>query len=136
MVYTLAQAAAATGRDRSTLLKAIKSGKLSANRDSATDAWRVDAAELARVYGIGNSEAKSEPGIGEAQPDMRLLLEVERTKTAGLEARLADMERVNDDLRQRLDAEAEERRRLTAVLADRSTAPPVPARRWWTWGQR
>jgi hypothetical protein len=53
MAHTLAQAAIATGRDRSTLLKAIKAGKLSATRDSATDAWRVDPAELARVYGIG-----------------------------------------------------------------------------------
>src|SRR5689334_9028340 len=112
MAYSLAQAAAASGRDRSTLLKAIKSGKLSASRDSATGAWRVDPSELARVYGIGNSEANSEPGIGAAQPDMRLQLEVERTRSAGLEARLADMDRVVADLRQRLDTESEERRRL------------------------
>src|SRR3954471_2193659 len=103
MAYTLAQAAAATRRDRSTLLKAIKSGKLSANRDSATGAWHVDPSELARVYGISKSEAESELRIGEAQPDLRLLLEVERTKTAGLEARLADMDRVVDDLRRRLN---------------------------------
>src|SRR5215204_1745676 len=102
MAYSLAQAAAATGRDRSTLLREIKTGKLSANRDSATGAWQVDPAELVRVYGIGNSEAKSEPGIGGSQADTRLLLEVERTKTAGLEIRLSDMERVNDDLRRRL----------------------------------
>src|SRR3954466_4143638 len=103
MSYTLAQAAAETGRDPSTLLKSIKGGRLPGSRDSATGAWRVDPAELARVYGIGNSEAKSEILIGKAQPDMRLLLEVERTKTAGLEVRIADMERVNDDLRRRLD---------------------------------
>jgi hypothetical protein len=60
MVYTLAQAAAATRRNRSTLLKAIKSGKLSAARDETTGAWRVDPSELARVYGIGGSEANSE----------------------------------------------------------------------------
>jgi len=120
MSYTLAQAAAETGRDRSTLLKAIKSGKLSASRDSATGAWQVDPAELARVYGIGDSEEKSELSIGESQAGMRLQLEVERTKTAGLEARLADMEGVVNDLRRRLDAEAEERRRLTALLTQGS----------------
>src|SRR4051794_29393373 len=103
--------------------------------------WSVDPAELARVYGIGNSQAKSEIGIGEMQPDMRLLLEVERTKTAGLEAHLADTDRVVNDLRRRLDAEAEaeERRRLTALLTDRSTTPaahvaphlePPAPRRW------
>jgi hypothetical protein len=144
MAYSLAQAAAATGRDRSTLLKAIKSGKLSAARDDTTGAWRVDPAELSRVYGIGISEAESEIGIGEAQPDMRLLLEVERTKRAGTEARLADMERVNDDLRRRLDQADVDRRqaldrlaaaqeRITALLTDQRTPPPPAQRRWWLW---
>jgi len=136
MAYTLAQAATATGRDRSTLLKAIKNGKISATRDELSGAWQVDAAELSRVYGIGNSQDKSEPRPGDSETitsDARLLLEVERMKTTGLEARLADMERVNDDLRRRLDAEAEERRRLTAILADQRAAP---ARRWWPWRRR
>lgn len=152
MSYSLAQAAAATGRDRSTLLKAIKSGKLSANRDSATGAWQVDPAELARVYGIGNSEANSEPSIGGSQADMRLQLEVERTKTAGLEARLTDMERVNDDLRRRLDQADTDRRqaldrlavaqeRIAALLTDQRAAAlaapispePTPRRAWWRW---
>jgi len=34
------------------------------------------------------------------------------------------------DLRRRLDAEAEQRRRLTAILADQRAAP-APIRRWW-----
>ena len=137
MAYTLAQAATATGRDRSTLLKAIKNGKISAARDELTGAWQVDAAELTRVYGIGNSQDKSEPRLGDSETvtgDSRLLLEVERMKAAGLEARLADMERVNADLRRRLDAEAEERRRLTAILADQRAAP-APIRRWWRFGR-
>ena len=54
-------------------------------------------------------------------------------KAAGLEARLADMERVNDDLRRRLDAEAEERRRPTAILADQRAAPAPAVRKWWPW---
>jgi excisionase family DNA binding protein len=53
MSYTLAEAVALVGHDRSTLLRAIKSGKLSASRDKVGGAWRVDAAELARVYGPG-----------------------------------------------------------------------------------
>ncbi len=147
MSYTLAQAALATGRDRSTLLKAIRRGTLSAQRDEATGAWRVDAAELDRVYGIGTSQGNSELGIGGsqpgAQPDMHAQLQVERTKTAGLEARLLDAQEVIRDLRARLDAEAEERRRLTAVLADQRTTPsapnptPDPVRRsWWSWRHR
>ena len=38
------------------------------------------------------------------------------------------------DLRRRLDAEAEERRRLTAILADQRAAPE--RRRWWPWTRR
>jgi hypothetical protein len=147
MAYTLAQAASATGRDRSTLLKAIKSGKISAARDETTGAWRVDAAELVRVYGIGGSEANSEPSIGDAPADMRLLLEVERTKAAGFEARLADMARVNDDLRRRLDQADTDRRqaldrlavaqeRIAALLTDQRTVAPSPRRSWLPWRRR
>src|SRR5215218_9923284 len=49
-----------------------------------------------------------------------------------LRARLADAHETIRDLRQRLDTEAEERRRLTALLADqRPSAPPAPPRRSW-----
>jgi hypothetical protein len=56
-----------------------------------------------------------------------------------LRARLADKDAVIEDLRRRLDAESEERRRLTLVLADMRTAPPVappPRRFWWPWGRQ
>ena len=57
---------------------------------------------------------------------------------AELRARLADKDAVIDDLRRRLDAEAEERRRLTAILADQRAKPepaagPPALRRWWRW---
>ena len=59
---------------------------LSAQRDEATGAWRVEAAELGRVYGIGSSQGDSEPRLGTVPADVRLLLEVERMKTAGAHA--------------------------------------------------
>jgi hypothetical protein len=160
MPYTLAQAAAAVGRNRSTLLRGIKSGRISAARDELTGAWLIDPAELHRIYANADAQG-TEPVNGEAristQPaDLRLQLEVERTRTAGLEARVNDLQVTLEDLRHRLDKEAEERRqaqdrltevqsKLTAILTDqRSTppaapftpqpAPPVPAkRRWWLW---
>ena len=49
---------------------------------------------------------------------------------AAKDALIAEQRAILDDLRRRLDAEAEERRRLTATLADQR-APP--ARRWWRW---
>ena len=47
-----------------------------------------------------------------------------------LRARLMMRRRRMRDLRHRLDAEAEERRRLTALLADRTNPT---RRRWWRW---
>src|SRR5262249_3168939 len=44
-VYNLASAAAATGVNRSTVLRAIKAGRLSAQRDE-TGGWQIDPAEL------------------------------------------------------------------------------------------
>lgn len=48
---TLPQAAKATGKDRSTLFRAIKSGKLTATKNAAGD-YVVDVAELDRVYPV------------------------------------------------------------------------------------
>ena len=42
---------------------------------------------------------------------------------------IAEQRAMLDDLRRRLDAEAEERRRLTMVLADMRAAPASPRRR-------
>src|SRR4051812_10424479 len=50
MPYNLPQAAAAAGRDRSTILRAIKAGKLSAARDAASNGWLIEPAELHRLY--------------------------------------------------------------------------------------
>ena len=38
-VYTLAQAITATGRSRSTLIRAMRSGKISATRDETGPTW-------------------------------------------------------------------------------------------------
>jgi hypothetical protein len=48
---------------------------------------------------------------------------------AAKDALIAEQRAILDDLRRRLDAEAEERRRLTMVLADMRAAPASPRRR-------
>src|SRR3954451_19744285 len=61
VAITLAQAAEATGRNRSTILRSIRRGTLSATRDQRTQAWMVDPAELFRVFppvpALGDTEA-------------------------------------------------------------------------------
>jgi hypothetical protein len=49
MPYTLSQAAEAVGMNRSSILRAIKAGKISATRDEH-DQWQIEPAELHRVY--------------------------------------------------------------------------------------
>ena len=129
MSYTLGEAAKATGRNKSTILRAIKAGVLSATRDPAGGGWQIEPAELHRVY----------PAIVGATPDATPNATMRNSDATGdamaeLRARLADKDAVIDDLRRRLDAESEERRRLTAVLADQRAAPLASARRsWWPW---
>jgi hypothetical protein len=50
MKISLAQAATMTGRSRSTILRTIRAGKLSAERDEAASAWAIDLSELGRVF--------------------------------------------------------------------------------------
>lgn len=49
MKYTLGTAAKATGLSKTTIHRAIKSGKLSANRNE-NGSFEIDASELHRVY--------------------------------------------------------------------------------------
>jgi hypothetical protein len=49
MVYTLGDAAKATGKSKATISKAIKSGRISATKDE-TGTFQIDPAELHRVY--------------------------------------------------------------------------------------
>ena len=49
MPYTLAAAAAATGLSKTTIFRAIKSGKISGSKD-VNGQWQVEPAELHRVY--------------------------------------------------------------------------------------
>jgi hypothetical protein len=49
MTYTLGTAATAVGINKSTVLRAIRSGKISAAKDEHGN-WSIDPAELHRVY--------------------------------------------------------------------------------------
>ena len=64
MAYTLGQAAKATGKTKSTIQVAIKSGRLSASRDDV-GRYQIDPAELHRVYAL-QADKTDEPN--EARP--------------------------------------------------------------------
>jgi hypothetical protein len=58
MPYSLSQAAEAVGMNRSSILRAIKAGKISATRDEH-DQWQIEPAELHRVYPAAPAPASS-----------------------------------------------------------------------------
>jgi hypothetical protein len=125
MSYTLGSAARATGKSKATIHRAIKSGRLSASR-TESGGWLIDAAELARVFpetGETGSETatvrQSATASGAAGTALGPF-----PGTAALERLLAEREETIRRLWNRIEADAEERRRLLALL----TGPRVP---WW-----
>lgn len=73
MSYTLAAAAAATGLNQSTILKAIKDGTIAGTRDERGD-WHVEPAELHRAY--PSVSAQGDNGVASApyaSPDIEAL---------------------------------------------------------------
>ena len=144
LAITLAQAAEATGRNRSTILRGIRRGTVSATRDQRTQAWMVDPSELFRVFPPVAAQVAAQGTLGNAQPytgdgttEMRVLaarLDAAEARIADRDQLISEQRSMIDDMRRRLDAEAEERRRLTAILADQRAAP-APIRRWWRFGR-
>lgn len=84
MQYTAGQAAEATGKNIATITRAIKSGKISAQKDGS-GAWRIDASELHRVFPLRTQDLRKP----EMQSDARPLQEQIKSKTAPLEQELA-----------------------------------------------
>ena len=137
MPYTLAEAAQATGLNRSTILRAIKNGRISGVRDEL-GAWSVEPAELHRVFPPAQAEPKAVPkAVPEhAQLDLELRIRAELA-----EARLGDLRHALEDMRQARDDALEERNRWRGQAErlalpapeDRSQAATPPPRRWWPW---
>lgn len=112
MGYTLGQAAEATGRAKSTILKSIKAGRISAIKDD-TGNWSIEPSELHRVYealpreqATRNSIAHGEhPAESEHQAHIR-----------ELQARVDLLERLCKQVEGERDNLREQNTRLTALL--------------------
>jgi excisionase family DNA binding protein len=122
MSYTLGQAAKATGLSKSTIQRAIKGGRISGIKDEASDEWRIDPAELHRVY-------PPVAALDAARNGADTALRLEELRHVWERERLS-MQQVIDDLRNRLNEADDERRtvlrQLTALLTDqRAKAPEV-----------
>ena len=146
MKYTAGQAATATGLSTATITRAIKKGKISAVKDGA-GAWSIDPSELHRVFPPlavmqGMQDQMQREVISAASMPLQFELERLQERLKGMEALATDRADQIADLRTRLDAEAQERRRLTALLAHQTDKPATipedpPARKWpwWSWSR-
>jgi len=118
-LYTLGQAAKEVGCSKATISRAIKNGKLSADRRD-DNTYAINPSELQRWVDSNshrNSKMKqfATPQETVETPPQNSGLEAE---VEGLRAQVALLVSERDDLRGRLDAESEERRKLTTMLTD------------------
>ena len=134
MKYTLGEAAKATGKAKSTILRSIKNGTVSASK-GPNGSYRIDPAELHRVFEPNGPSNATQPPVehpeqGGETADLRLehaREELDREKRER-ERERDQMQATIDDLRARLDRSED---RVTALLA----APEPKRRSWWSWGR-
>jgi hypothetical protein len=124
MRYTLGTAAKATNKAKSTILRAIKSGTISATKTHG-GSYEIEPSELHRVFPpnsaqqtISNDKQPNE----EHGATLRLRLEILETER---QRERDQMQATIDDLRLRLDRSED---RITALLS-----APERRARWWPW---
>lgn len=140
MKYSLSEAASATGKNKTTIQRAIKTGKISASK-SENGFYQIDPAELHRVFPPSHAQRDAQhhksndaqqAKITPANSDLERTVELERElavikeRASGLENQKEQMADTIADLRKRLD---NSEGRVTALLADGR-----PKRNsWWPW---
>jgi hypothetical protein len=135
MGYTLGQAAKAVGMSKTSILRSIKTGRISAGRDEFGQ-WAIEPCELHRVYppladDTGTGNGTEERGVTGGEPAL-----AEATTRATLaEARLSDFKSMLVDIREQRDRWQQQAERLAALAItdqrkERSPAQPQSWRRW------
>jgi phage tail tape-measure protein len=99
---SLAEAAAATGMVKSSILRAIKSGRLSGARDDLGQ-WRIEASELFRVYRpVAEQQSAADAPQQYAPPDAALIAELS-ARAVLAEQRLGDIRELLTQARQDIE---------------------------------
>lgn len=129
MKYSLSEAATATGKNKTTIQRAIKNGKISAHKGES-GSYEIDPSELHRIFppAVAQSDAQHKQrnnmqraGVAPNTSYLERILELEKElavaqeRTSGLEVQKDQMTDTVNDLRKRLDGSES---RVTALLAD------------------
>jgi hypothetical protein len=128
MAYTLAEAAKATGTNKTTILRAIKSGKVSGTKDE-NGTWLVEPAELHRVY--PPAELRSAAGSDATQQYAPPVAPAIDAQIAALRDTAELLRAQLDDVRKDRDHWRDQAQAVTRQLADARTPAPAPSRSWW-----
>jgi|OM-RGC.v1.020918128 hypothetical protein len=142
-------AAKRVGKSKTTILRAIKNGRLSATRDDNGN-HQIDPSELARVFGGGagapvRAPEHGAPRTGANVPSGAGEIDLLKVRLEAAEQTIEDRDRelqhrdgTITDLRQRLDKSEQERSvaqtKLTALLTDQRPLEAQERRsgpRWW-----
>lgn len=125
-MYTLGEAAKATGKSKATISKAIKSGRISAWKDE-TGTFHIDPSELHRVYQpTVCSEHQETPESTPWKNDIEGSIRELQARLEAAYERLSDKETVIADLREDRDRW---RQQATALLSDHR--PQGFLKRWF-----
>ena len=114
MMLTLTEAAEQTSKSKSTLTRAIKSGKLSATKNEHGD-YRIDPAELFRVYKkvVNYNDSLNEEYTGPVVvSDLVKMLAAKDKEIAQVRAEMEEVREHIDDTEQRLNEHREAARAL------------------------
>lgn len=121
MKYTAGQAATATGISKATITRALKSGKISGQKDES-GAWVIDPAELHRVF----------PPVSSGNTETRTM---QQSATPDKTPEITALERENQMLREALSDARQERDRWHEIADRLSIAPPPRRKAWWPWSK-
>jgi hypothetical protein len=116
-VYNLMTAASAAGINRSTVLRAIKAGRISAQRDS-NNGWQIDPAEFHRVFPPLPVAAGVSVQQDQQQTDAQVAL---------LRNVIEELRRDKDELRRSVEDLRQERDRWHAAFEAAQRQLPAPA---------
>ena len=130
MGLTLRQAADLCGASRSTIHRALKSGKLSGGR-LKDGAWDIDPSELARVFPWDTTGPDQRDDAGQARNSANEREAVLSVKVEMLEQQLERERDTVTDLRKRLDRAEDRVLALTAPLqVPTPSEKPMPGTLW------
>ena len=140
MSYTLGQAAKAVGMSKTSILRSIKAGRISAGRDEFGQ-WAIEPCELHRVYPAltddndntaNGTEERAATGGDTALVEANARASLLEQRISDLKMILDDMRRQRDDMRDQRDAWQRQAEASQRVLTDQREKTDGP-QSWWQW---